>query len=200
MKFNKRFCNTSTASPVKIQWYMTRSISNHMALSLEKLSRHPSTKAMQDLNKPSICFSFNSFVLCTMHVWVLHTQRIQWRSLCSDVFSMFLSLHLSDIPVPITSTSVSNKQKAISWSPRVATAIDCLKQTGDPYSTEATLWPRQNCRHFAEDILSAFSWMKIYECWLRFVPNGPINNIPALFQIMARCPPGGKPLSETTMA
>ena len=31
---------------------------------------------------------------------------------------------------------------------------------------------------------------------LKFVPKGPINNIPALVQIMAWCRPGDKPLSE----
>ena len=31
---------------------------------------------------------------------------------------------------------------------------------------------------------------------LKFVPKGPINNIPALVQIMAWCWPGNKPLSE----
>ena len=31
---------------------------------------------------------------------------------------------------------------------------------------------------------------------LKFIPKGPINNIPALVQIMAWCRPGDKPLSE----
>ena len=34
---------------------------------------------------------------------------------------------------------------------------------------------------------------------LKFVPKGPINNIPALVQIMARRWPDDKPLSETMM-
>ena len=34
---------------------------------------------------------------------------------------------------------------------------------------------------------------------LKFIPNGPINNIPASVQIMAWCRPGAKPLSETMM-
>ena len=34
---------------------------------------------------------------------------------------------------------------------------------------------------------------------LNFVPDGPINYIPALFQIMAWHRPGDKPLSETMM-
>ena len=34
---------------------------------------------------------------------------------------------------------------------------------------------------------------------LKFAPKGPINNIPALVQIMAWCRPGDKPLSEPMM-
>ena len=34
---------------------------------------------------------------------------------------------------------------------------------------------------------------------LKFVPKGPINNNPALVQLMAWCRPGDKPLSEPTM-
>ena len=44
----------------------------------------------------------------------------------------------------------------------------------------------------------AFSWMKMYSFRLRshwsFFPMGPINNIPALVQIMAWSRPGDKPL------
>ena len=50
---------------------------------------------------------------------------------------------------------------------------------------------------------NGFSWMKTYELWLKisrkFVPEGPINNIPVSVQIMAWRRPGDKPLSETMM-
>ena len=63
-----------------------------------------------------------------------------------------------------------------------------------------TLRPRQNGRHFPEDIfkcifLNESIWILI-EASLKFVPTGPINNIPALIQIMAWRQPGNKPLSE----
>ena len=63
-----------------------------------------------------------------------------------------------------------------------------------------TLRPRQNGRHFADDIfngifLNANVWMLI-KFSLKFVPKGPIHNIPALVQIMAWRRPGDKPLSE----
>ena len=67
-----------------------------------------------------------------------------------------------------------------------------------------TLRPRQNGRHFPDDI---FKWIFLNEnVWiltnilLKFVPRGPINNTPTLVQIMAWRRPGDKPLSETMMA
>ena len=66
-----------------------------------------------------------------------------------------------------------------------------------------TLRPRQNGRHFADDILKCiFSnqnvWIPI-EISLKFVPKGPIDTIPALVQIMTWRRPGDKPLSDPMM-
>ena len=52
---------------------------------------------------------------------------------------------------------------------------------------------------FQSTVSNGFSWMKMYEFRLKFVPKGPINNIPALVQIMAWRRPGAKPLSEPMM-
>ena len=38
-----------------------------------------------------------------------------------------------------------------------------------------------------------------FEISLKFIPKGPINNTPALVQIMAWCQPGDKPLFEPMM-
>ena len=63
-----------------------------------------------------------------------------------------------------------------------------------------TLRPRQHGSHFPDDI---FKWIFLNEnVWilikisLKFVPRGPISNIPALVQIMAWRRPGDTPLSE----
>ena len=63
-----------------------------------------------------------------------------------------------------------------------------------------TLRPRQNGRHFPDDI---FKWILLNEnVWisinisLKFVPRGAINNIPTLVQVMAWRRLGNKPLSE----
>ena len=63
-----------------------------------------------------------------------------------------------------------------------------------------TLRLRQNGRHFADAIfkcifLNENVWIPI-KISLKFVSKGPINNIPALVQIIAWHRPGDKPLSE----
>ena len=69
--------------------------------------------------------------------------------------------------------------------------------------TYNTLRPRRNGQHFTDDIFkrilfneNIWIWIKISQ---KFVPKGPINNIPALVQIMAWRRPGDKPLSEPVM-
>ena len=85
--------------------------------------------------------------------------------------------------------------------------VDCSLQLliTKPGATSSvnTLRPRQNGRHFPEAI---FKWIFLNEnVWismkilLKFVPRGPINNIPVLVQIMAWQRPGDKPLSEPVL-
>ena len=67
-----------------------------------------------------------------------------------------------------------------------------------------SLRPRQDGRHFPDDIFKCIQmyYENVYisiKISLKFVPNGPINNIPALVQIMAWRRPGDKPLSEPVM-
>ena len=76
----------------------------------------------------------------------------------------------------------------------------CLKSSA---GLSNTLRLKQNGRHFADDIfkhifLNANVWISI-EISLKFVPQGQINNIQALVQIMAWRRPGDKPLSEPMM-
>ena len=67
-----------------------------------------------------------------------------------------------------------------------------------------TLRPRWNEQHFADDIFKHIFWNE--NVWIsikispKFVPKGPINNIPSLVQIMAWRRPGDKPLSKPMMA
>ena len=66
-----------------------------------------------------------------------------------------------------------------------------------------TLRPRQNGHHLADDIfkcifLNENVWIPV-KISLKYVPKGPINNIPALVQIMAWRRSGDKLLSEPMM-
>ena len=66
-----------------------------------------------------------------------------------------------------------------------------------------TFRPRQNGSHFADDIFNCIFlnenvWIPI-KISMKFVPKGPVNNIPALVQIIAWHRPGYKPLSEPMM-
>ena len=63
--------------------------------------------------------------------------------------------------------------------------------------------PRRNGRYNTDDIFKCIFlkenvWIPT-KISLKFVPKGPINNIPALVQIMAWRRPGDKPLSEPMM-
>ena len=63
-----------------------------------------------------------------------------------------------------------------------------------------TLRPRQNGRRFADDTFKRIFLNEnvriSIKISLKFVPKGPINNTPALIQIMAWLQSGDKPLSE----
>ena len=78
-------------------------------------------------------------------------------------------------------------------------AVVCMVNNINSIGSFNTLRPRQNGRHFADD---TFNCIFVNEnvrisikFSLKFVPKGPINNIPALVQIMAWRRPGDKPLS-----
>ena len=66
-----------------------------------------------------------------------------------------------------------------------------------------TLRPRQNARHFADDTFKHIFFNENFrisiKISLKFVPKGPINNIPTLVLIMAWRRSGDKPLSEPMM-
>ena len=67
-----------------------------------------------------------------------------------------------------------------------------------------TLRPKQNGRHFAVDIFKFIFVNEICDILiqisLKYVPRGPVDNMPALVQMMAWHRTGDKSLSETMMA
>ena len=78
-----------------------------------------------------------------------------------------------------------------------------MMPTPTHFHTFNTFRPRQNGRHFADDIfkhifMNENIWIPI-KISLKFLPKGSINKIPALVQIMAWRRPGDKPLSGPMM-
>ena len=66
-----------------------------------------------------------------------------------------------------------------------------------------TLWPRQNGRHFIDDIFKCIflkenAWIPIKNS-LKFVPKGPIYNILTLVQIIVWRRSGDEPLSDSML-
>ena len=86
---------------------------------------------------------------------------------------------------------------------RIYQTSNVNRSSSTHYNTFNTLRPRQHGPHFADDtfkciFLNENVWIPI-KISLKFVPKGPINNIPALVQIMAWRRPGDKPFSEPMM-
>ena len=134
-------------------------------------------------------------VLCQYYLWngnLLHGKMVfiilKWASVVYQVVQYLLVILLVISLILITL-----------WSPSIV--FHSLHFVISKYIN--TLWPRQNGRHFADDtfnriFVNANARISI-KFSLKFVPKGPINNIPALVQIMAWHRPGDKPLSEPVM-
>ena len=86
----------------------------------------------------------------------------------------------------------------------LATMLVSCHITQWQYSFYLTHWGQDNMAPISQITLSSkFSWLKniwiLIRISLKLVPKGPINNISALIQIMARRRPGNKPSSEPMM-
>ena len=82
--------------------------------------------------------------------------------------------------------------------------VHCFETTIGCVFSINTLRPRQNGRQFPDDtfkciFLNENIWISI-KIPLNFVPTNPINNIPAVVQIMVWCRSGDKPLSKPIVA
>ena len=86
---------------------------------------------------------------------------------------------------------------------RLCLIMLCGYHVGGGEEVDNTLRPRQNGRHFVEDIFKCIFvnenvWISL-KISLKFIHKGSINNIPALVQIMDWNRPGDKPLYEPMM-
>ena len=131
---------------------------------------------------PIILEDILNFIVLNEHVWIL-----------IESSSNFVPNSPPQKYASINSYNYLNK-----WWPNLPTHI-CV--TWPRWVN--TLRPRQNGRHFPDNILKCIFlnenvWISI-KISLKFVLKGPISNIPALVQIMAWRRPGDKPLSEPVM-
>ena len=97
----------------------------------------------------------------------------------------------------------SNGRIKIGWGNGLIHKSAFMQRQGSSVIRPGTLRPRKNGGHFPDGI---FQWIFFNEnVWisinisLKFVPRGPINNIPTLVQVMAWHQPGDKPLPEPMM-
>ena len=106
------------------------------------------------------------------------------------------ALQFPDYPYPYPISEVECQ-----WRIEVSKIMVWLNHTRG--SSINTLRPRQDGRHFPDDIFKSIFLNKnvliSIKISLKFVPRCPINNIPALVQIMDWCRPGDNPLSEPMM-
>ena len=104
---------------------------------------------------------------------------------------------------PVRSTKTSNDFMFGGDKLDIVNSYKYLGDYLDDHLTFNILRPRQNERHFADDTVKRTFVNEnvriLIEISLKFVPKGPINNIPASVQIMAWRRPGDKSLSEPMM-
>ena len=146
------------------------------------------------------CF-FSLFVFLFLHLGTPVISAFlftHWSPVCSPhkgqgrIIGIFFDLRLNK--------RLSNQSRRNWFEMRIHRAHHDVTLMALGVNPVNTFRPRQNGRHFPDD---SFKWIFLNEnVWisievsLKFVPKGPINNIPALVQIMAWRRPGDKPLSE----
>ena len=103
----------------------------------------------------------------------------------------------------LTVIKTTTKHDMLPWDPFMSDILQGCSRLRCSMPSINTLRPRQNGRQFADDtykciFLNENVWIPI-KISPKFVPKGPINNIPTLVQIMAWRRPGDKPLSGPMM-
>ena len=110
-----------------------------------------------------------------------------------------MSIQLS-VSIGLSYGLTPNKRQAITWAIVVQ---DAWHHVASGPTWVNILRPRQNGHHFADDTFERIVLNENVRITitisLKVVLTVPINNIPALVQIMAWCRPGDKPLSELMM-
>ena len=153
-------------------------------------------KYLQISHMPSLMYRVYYGELCVLHCLFTTISNLQTiRQNCHYHMPLYRT-YRAKCGLKYVGASVWNNILSIDMNPNIG-EISFSRSLN-------TLRPKQTGRHFADDI---FKWIFLNEnVWmpikisLKFVPEGPINNIPALVQIMAWRLPGDKPLSGAMMA
>ena len=152
--------------------------------------------------RPAMCWVTCQFQLIWGTLWMERRQSADW----SPLFGPFLYIQgmgCYKVPRwnPALETSQRERVQPIGHVPLTAIAGTWWPIVQSKhYNSFNSSPPGQNGRYFPDDIFKCI-FMNEKFCiliWisLKFVPKGPINNIPALVQIMAWRRSGVKPLSE----
>ena len=151
-------------------------------LSLSQCEKRFLTKRMSPLAETVLAqplIENGHSVLLLLSIWV--------TSPADNIYGKYIARILQEL-------IILSQQSEIQFN-RVLMLWDAL------YYKLNTLRPRQNCRHFADDIFKCIflneNVLISLKVQLKFVPNVRINNNPALIQIMDWHRPGDNPLSES---
>ena len=137
---------------------------------------------------------------------IILNMGVGWLPMCSTLNTEFLS----SARISIMLTKFGPWQNGRQFADDIFKCIvkcNCFIKISSNVILEGqiinTLRPRSSRRNFADDMFKCISLIENVsipiQISLKFVPTGPINNIPALVQIMAWRRPGDKPLSEPMM-
>ena len=172
------------------------SVSNHQPRDcfLNRLFRHRSKKTSK-LRVTGLCAgnSPEAGEFPAQMASNAENASIWWRHHAQEMISATLTRRVLRYEMPIH-VYISYKNFNTATQARcVINVDDCFL---DWTSCIDSSPPGQNGRHFGDDIFLSENVSILIKILLKFIPNGPINNIPALVQIMAWRWPGDKPLSE----
>ena len=122
-----------------------------------------------------------SVLLPDLSPWWARNTTIMFEGIVADLLNKYLGKYVQNLDTENLSIGILDGEYSL---------IYCFN----------TLRQRQNGRHFTDDTFKLNflneNFKNSMKISLKFVPKGPINNIPALVQIMAWRRSGDKPLSE----
>ena len=186
---------TVTQSTLQLQWmFQCQWLCQHCSYGCSSVNDTVNTAAAMDAPV--------SVTMSTLQLWML---QCQWHSQhcscngCSSVSDTVNTAAAMDAPVSVTQVSFATIDASI-FGTQSNMQIWLLVVSDSQYchngcSSVNTLRPRQDRRYFADNIFMCI----LIKFSLKYVCKGPIDNNPALVQIMAWRRSGDKPLSEPMM-